>query len=92
MAELERIRDPQGNLTDRIRQVFREELLGMQDSWLVATGGLLLALLGIAITVSTSSVAKSVLSQYGTIIGPALVIVALVMVSRALRRPKGPTD
>jgi len=92
MAELERIRGSQGNLTDRIRQVFREELSAMQDGWLVATGGLLLALAGITITVSASSVAKSVLSQYGTLIGPALVVVALVVAWRALRRPKGPTD
>lgn len=90
--EVERIRDSQANLTDRIRQVVREELSAMQDRWLVVTGGFLFTLVGIAITVSTSSVAKNVLTQCGTIIGPALVVVALVVVWRALRRRQGPTD
>lgn len=36
--EVERIRDSQGDLTDRIRQVVREELPAMQDRWLIATG------------------------------------------------------
>lgn len=84
--EVERIHDSQGNLTDRIRQVVREELPAMQDRWLIATGGFLLALVGIAIAVSTSSIAKNLLTQYGTFIGPALVVVALVVVWRALRR------
>ena len=92
MAELERIRDSQGNLTDRICQVLREERPGMQDRWLVETGGFLLALVGIVIAVSASSVAKSLVSQYGTIIGPALVVVGLVVSWWALRRPKGSTD
>ena len=49
--EVEEIRSSQGSLTDRIRQVVREELPAMQDRWLIATGSLVVVLLGIVISV-----------------------------------------
>ena len=75
--EVEEIRSSQGGLTDRIRQVVREELPAMQDRWLIATGSLVIVLLGLAIAVFNSKAAKDLLAQHGVWFGTALATVAM---------------
>ena len=86
--EVEEIRSSQGGLTDRIRQVVREELPAMQDRWLIATGSLVIALVGIVITVINSKVARDLLAQHGVWFGPVLVVSAMGVFWWARRRRK----
>lgn len=86
--EVEEIRSSQGGLTDRIRQVVREELPAMQDRWLIATGSLVIVLVGIGITVSNSKVARDLLAQHGVWFGPVLVVAAMGVFWWARRRRK----
>lgn len=86
--KVEEIRTSQGELTDRIRQVVREELPAMQDRWLIATGSLVLVLVGIAISVINSKVARDLLAQHGVWFGPVLVVVSMGIYWWACRRRK----
>lgn len=86
--EVEEIRSSQGSLTDRIRQVVREELPAMQDRWLIATGSLVIVLVGIVISVINSKGAKDLLAQHGVWFGPLLVVVAMAVFWWARRRRK----
>ena len=82
--KVEEIRTSQGELTDRIRQVVREELPAMQDRWLIATGSLVLVLVGIAISVINSKVARDLLAQHGVWFGPVWFGPVLVVVSMGI--------
>ena len=88
--EVEQIRTSQGNLTDRIRQVVREELPAMQDRWLIAMSGVVFVLVGIAISVLSSTVAKDLLAKHGPWIGPLVIVTAMCVVwwARRLRKPR----
>lgn len=90
--EVEEIRSSQGSLTDRIRQVVREELPAMQDRWLIATGSLVLVLVGIVISVINSKVAKDLLAQHGVWFGPVLVVVSMGVFWWARRRRNEKTN
>ena len=87
--EVEEIKNGQGNLTDRIRQVVREELPAMQDRWLIAMGGIVFVLVGVVISVLNSKVAKDLLAQHGAWFGPLVVVAAMGVVwwARRLRKP-----
>ena len=86
--EIEGISSTQSNLTDRIRQVVREELPAMQDRWVIVTASVMVLLIGIGISVSSSAVAMSMLTRHGAWIGPTLAVGAMVAVAWQLRRRK----
>jgi len=87
--EVEEIKNGQGHLTDRIRQVVREELPAMQDRWLIAMGGVVFVLAGVVISVLNSKVGQDLLAQHGAWIGPLVVVAAMGVVwwARRLRKP-----
>lgn len=75
--EVEEIKNSEGSLTDRIRQVVREELPALQDRWLIAMGSMAVVMVGIAISVLNSKPAMDLLSQHGGWIGVVLAAIAL---------------
>ena len=72
--EVEKAAEAQDGLTDKIRQVVREELPAHQDRWLVLTGGMLVVLSGIVVSVVGSATALKILTDHGGLIGLAILI------------------
>ena len=62
----------------------------MQDRWLIAMGGVVFVLVGIAISVLNSTVAKDLLAKHGPWIGPLVIVTAMGVVwwARRLRKPR----
>ncbi len=78
--DIERTARVQDGLTEKIRNVVREELPAMQDRWLVVAGGSLLAILGVLLSLWTSEPARGALLEYGSLIGPSVLLVGVAVV------------
>ena len=78
----------QDGLTNRIRELLREELPAVQDRLLVNTASGVSLLAGIAIALYSSQPAREALDSYGLYIGSALVVVpTLAWLFRRRRSP-----
>lgn len=87
--DVEKAAKAQDGLTERIRQVVRDELPTLQDRWLILAGGALVTLVGVAISVLTSAPARSALMEYGGMIGPIGVLLGMgVLLWQLFRRGK----
>ncbi len=79
------IREKQTDTPETVRKVLREETGHLQNRWLIGAGSLFLALTGIGLTASTSSVVLGFLETHGVVVGVSLVVVAavaLILLSR----------
>lgn len=75
--DVEQIRNDQGNLTERIRQIVREEIPAIQDRWLIGTASLIAVLIGLGLSVFGSPDMRQVLATHGAWIGASLVILGV---------------
>ena len=76
----------QGGLTERVREVVKDELPAMQDRWLIIATSALTVILGVALSVFSSEVAVQFLGEYGVWIGLLLILVAGAAIWRLVRR------
>ena len=84
--DVEKTARAQDGLTERIRNVVREELPAMQDRWLIIAGGSLMVLLGLLVSVWTSENARALLLEYGGLIGPGTLLLGAAAVFWQVRR------
>lgn len=75
--DVEQIRNDQGNLTERIRQIVREEIPAIHDRWLIGTASLIAVLIGLGLSVFGSPDMRQVLATHGAWIGASLVILGV---------------
>ncbi|MCY3786542.1 MAG: hypothetical protein OXG47_07430 [bacterium] len=73
--DVEKTARAQDGLTDRIRELLREELPAVQDRILIRAGAGVAVLAGIGISLYSSQPAREALESYGIYIGLALVVV-----------------
>ena len=87
--EVERAAKAQDGFTDQIREVVRDELPAQQDRWLILAGGMLAVVAGIVISIISSKPAQEILTRYGDVIGPIMLIVGVgALLWTMLRRRK----
>ncbi len=72
--EVERAARAQDSFTDQIREVVRDELPAQQDRWLILAGGTLAVVAGIVISIVSSKPAQEILTRYGDLIGPIILV------------------
>lgn len=85
-AEAEKTAKAQDTLTDRIRQVVRDELPAHQDRWLVLSAGMLAMLAGIAVSVITTEPVLNLLLKYGALFGLGITVVGAGLLTWQVRR------
>ncbi|MEW5980820.1 MAG: hypothetical protein AB1806_00455 [Acidobacteriota bacterium] len=77
-ADLSAVRERQAGISDTVRAVLREEANALQNRWLLGSGSLLFAALGAGVSILASDAARGFVTQYGVIVGLAIVLLSLV--------------
>jgi deoxycytidine triphosphate deaminase len=74
-----------------ISTTLRDEAASLQNRWLLTSGSLLLALLGLIVSFTSSQNAISFLKANGAWIGVVLVLIGVISAVVAIRRPRSKT-
>jgi deoxycytidine triphosphate deaminase len=81
------IRDHQGQLSETVRTAVREEANQLQNRWLIGSGSIVIATIGLGLSVTSNPSALAFLGgKYGIFVGLALIAmgaVALTLLSRS---------
>lgn len=80
------IRDRQGQMSDTVRRAVREEASEFQNRWLIGSGSMLIAAIGLGLSVASNPMAVVLLRDYGVFIGLVLLVLgagSLVFLSRS---------
>lgn len=84
-AQINGIRERQGETPETVRKVLRDEAGSLQNRWLIGAGSLLLGLAGIIMSIVSSPAVLDFVRRFGAGVGLVLVVVAaivLVIISR----------
>lgn len=73
-SDMNQLRDKQGEISDAIRRVVRDEAEMLQNRWLIGAGLLMVGMLGLVISGSSSAPFMAALKEYGVPIGLALML------------------
>ena len=84
-----KIRERQGEVSDTVRRVVREEAAGLQNSWLVGVGALFTGLIVITLAVTSNDRAFTFVRENGIFIGVGLLFVSVVAFFILSRRNVG---
>ena len=81
-------RDLSNKIPEIVRENLREEATGLQNRWLVGSGTLIVALLGIILTILSNKSATDFFVNNGTWIGFILVFISIIVLILSTRRKK----
>jgi deoxycytidine triphosphate deaminase len=84
-TDMRQLKEHQTDVPDAVRKIVRTEATALQNRWLLGAGSILVALLGVILTILSSEAAKKFLESYGAVIGLVLVVagvLAVVLMSR----------
>ena len=73
---ISQIRERQSDTPKIIKNILREEVVSIQNRWLIGAGSLIIGLGGLFLTVTTSSAAQGFLQEYGVVVGVICMIAA----------------
>ena len=90
-TEVEKTARAQDSLTDRIRQVVRDELPAHQDRWMILSAGMLAVLMGTGVSVVSTESALNFLLEYGGLVGLGIVLVGAGLLAWQVRRRRKST-
>jgi hypothetical protein len=94
-ADVDGLKQQQGEtsraLPQTIAAALKEEATALQNRWMLTSGSFLVALLGLIISFTSSQNALGFLKANGAWIGIILVLIGIVAVLAALRKPKSKT-
>lgn len=85
-ASVNTIRERQSDTPETVRKVLREEADSLQNRWLIGAASLLLAILGISLSVASNSAIRQFIAEYAAALGIGLIVIsaiALVLISRS---------
>jgi deoxycytidine triphosphate deaminase len=80
------IRDRQGQLSDQVRTTVRDEANALQNRWLIGSGSLFVATIGLALSITSNATALSFVRQNGVLIGLGLVLLSAAAITVLARR------
>lgn len=90
-GDVNQIRERQGQVSEAIRGVVREEAEGLQNRWLIGAGSIAIGGIGLVLAVTSNESVSSFITRYGTLIGLALIVVSVIAVYLVSRgSPKTP--
>ena len=87
-TDVDQIKREQGQVANTVRMVLREEASSLQNRWLIGSGALMSAFVGLALSAASNEGVLSFLQNRGTLIGLPLLTLALIVIGLISRRSR----
>ncbi len=85
-SQVAAVKEQQAGNQQTVRNILKDEAGALQNRWMLSSGSMLVALLGISLTIVSNSVFLSFMKEYGVFIGIALVVISMIVLFQVSRK------